>query len=528
MMREFTRPTIDVEGTDYGLRLFTLRKINEKHTHVRVTNLVFPYAFVIPMSTEMTITQWHVPIDDTSCYWYAIFTSFGKPVDHQQMREQRLQLYELPDYRPRIGRHNNYGYNVAEQKTPDLHRHGLRHQRARPVGDREPGPHPGPHARASRHSDKAIVAYRRLLLSAIGQVANGEKPPMWLDPARAAAIRGPVDRRRHGPDRGLGVLLEGVRRAPPQRLELGGQDALAAGGVRRAMTLVERPVCGPTNARPATREAERRIQAGELSVVRLAFADQHGVLRGKTLDGGRDRRRAEERRRLHHHHAAEGHRAPHGVPGLAAGRRLRHEGAGGRGRRDDAARSRDLPRPALGAAFRLDAVRHLLRRRPADAARHAPCLPPRADDAGRPRLRLHRRPRSRVPSLQAGEDEPRHRRCRPARPARRAARRVAAEPGLPVPDRAALRRDGSRSSRSCAPTSSISACRCARIEVEFGPSQVEFTFRAGTGLEPADAMVLFRSAAKQVAQRHGYHAHLHVPAAAAPTSCRAAGTCTSR
>ena len=43
------------------------------------------------------------------------------------------------------------------------------------------------------------------------------------------------------------------------------------------------------------------------------------------------------------------------------------------------------------------------------------------------------------------------------------------------------------------------------LEVEFGPSQVEFTFRAGTGLEPADAMVLFRSAAKQIAQRNGYH-----------------------
>jgi glutamine synthetase len=44
------------------------------------------------------------------------------------------------------------------------------------------------------------------------------------------------------------------------------------------------------------------------------------------------------------------------------------------------------------------------------------------------------------------------------------------------------------------------------LEVEFGPSQVEFVFRAGTGLQPADDMVLFRSAAKQVAQRHGYHA----------------------
>jgi glutamine synthetase len=44
------------------------------------------------------------------------------------------------------------------------------------------------------------------------------------------------------------------------------------------------------------------------------------------------------------------------------------------------------------------------------------------------------------------------------------------------------------------------------LEIEFGPSQVEFTFRAETGLHPADAMVLFRSATKQVAQRNGYHA----------------------
>ncbi|WP_149538588.1 glutamine synthetase family protein [Siccirubricoccus phaeus] len=44
------------------------------------------------------------------------------------------------------------------------------------------------------------------------------------------------------------------------------------------------------------------------------------------------------------------------------------------------------------------------------------------------------------------------------------------------------------------------------VEVEYGPSQVEFTFAPGVGLAPADAMVLFRSAVKQVARRHGYHA----------------------
>jgi glutamine synthetase len=44
------------------------------------------------------------------------------------------------------------------------------------------------------------------------------------------------------------------------------------------------------------------------------------------------------------------------------------------------------------------------------------------------------------------------------------------------------------------------------VECEFGPSQCEFTFQAQAGLEPADTMVLFRSAVKQICRRHGLHA----------------------
>jgi glutamine synthetase len=44
------------------------------------------------------------------------------------------------------------------------------------------------------------------------------------------------------------------------------------------------------------------------------------------------------------------------------------------------------------------------------------------------------------------------------------------------------------------------------FEVEFGPSQMEVTLGALPGIESADAMVLFRSAAKQILRRHGYHA----------------------
>jgi phthalate 4,5-dioxygenase oxygenase subunit len=65
IMREFDQPDISFEPMPYGLQLTALRPINDKLTHVRVTNAIFPSTFVIPLSETMTITQMHVPVDDT-------------------------------------------------------------------------------------------------------------------------------------------------------------------------------------------------------------------------------------------------------------------------------------------------------------------------------------------------------------------------------------------------------------------------------------------------------------------------------
>jgi glutamine synthetase len=46
------------------------------------------------------------------------------------------------------------------------------------------------------------------------------------------------------------------------------------------------------------------------------------------------------------------------------------------------------------------------------------------------------------------------------------------------------------------------------VELELGPSQYEFTFAPAPGLATPDMMVLFRSALKQVARRHGHLASL--------------------
>ncbi|HSR78908.1 MAG TPA: aromatic ring-hydroxylating dioxygenase subunit alpha [Xanthobacteraceae bacterium] len=190
VLREHDRPTITVEPTGCGLRIIALRKMSEEHTHVRVTNQLFPHAFVIPMSAEMTITQWHVPIDDETCYWYAIFTSFGKPVDKAAMRAQRLDLYELPNYRSRKNRSNNYGFDPTEQASQtytgmgqdiNVHDQWAVESMGR-IQDRT-REHLG-------HSDKAITAYRRLLRQSIEQVQKGARPA--IDPANLSSLRGPA------------------------------------------------------------------------------------------------------------------------------------------------------------------------------------------------------------------------------------------------------------------------------------------------------------------------------------------------
>jgi phthalate 4,5-dioxygenase len=191
IMREFPRPRIEVEDTDFGFRICTLRQISERNMHVRVTNLVFPNAFVIPMSREMTITQWHVPVDDRQHYWYAIFTSFGAPVNKDEMRRQRLELYELPDYRPRKNKRNDYGFDPHEQEYETYTGMGADIN----VHDQWACESMGKIAdRTQEHlgrSDKAISAYRRLLRSAIEMVEQGGQPPMVFGAGAAAQIVGP-------------------------------------------------------------------------------------------------------------------------------------------------------------------------------------------------------------------------------------------------------------------------------------------------------------------------------------------------
>jgi len=192
VLREHDRPEIRVEKTDWGQRLITLRKINEQHTHVRVTNTIFPQAFLIPMSDEITISQWHVPIDDENTCWYTIFTSFGAPIDKQRFREIRLKTYPAPDYRPIFNKRNRYGFNLEEQRSRTYTGMGTDIN----IHDQWACESQGPiQDRTREHlgtSDRGIATYRRMLLEAIATVQKGGRPLMCLDESTARALRGPA------------------------------------------------------------------------------------------------------------------------------------------------------------------------------------------------------------------------------------------------------------------------------------------------------------------------------------------------
>ncbi len=213
ILREYPCPEISVEKSQAGLQLTALRRLGEGRMHVRITNLVFPQAFNIPMSSTMTITQWHVPVDDETCYWYAIFTSYTDPVDKQSMREQREKLYTLPDYKPRVGRHNDYGYDWDEQQFStytgmgddiNVHDQWAVESQGR-IQDRT-REHLGT-------TDKGIVAYRKMLLAEIRKAAAGERVFLELDEAEARAVRGPSTIDGIGPAEGWQTFWEDAIRA---------------------------------------------------------------------------------------------------------------------------------------------------------------------------------------------------------------------------------------------------------------------------------------------------------------------------
>ena len=187
------RPDIEVEPTEYGLRVFAIRQLDEQTKHVRITNLLFPNAFVVPFGNTKVFTQWHVPIDDENHFWYMILYDFAEKTDKDTLLKQRLEGVSLPDYRPSRNRTNNWGFNAREQLDLTFTGMGLDIN----VHDQWAVEGMGRVQDRTQErlgiSDRAVSANRRLLLRSIAAFEAGATPTgLAIDAAAAAALTGPL------------------------------------------------------------------------------------------------------------------------------------------------------------------------------------------------------------------------------------------------------------------------------------------------------------------------------------------------
>ena len=181
-------PTIEIEETDFGVRIYTVRAADAERDYVRITSFVMPNLSAFNGETSGERYQghsinWHVPIDDTHHWKYQIVFSRKAPLDKDQIRQRYVGEME-DDYHLVRNPANRYLQDREEMQTRTFVGVGslfAAHdafivQGEGPVQDRTQE-HLG-------YGDKAIIAARRMLLRAIEDVQAGREPPHVVrDPA---------------------------------------------------------------------------------------------------------------------------------------------------------------------------------------------------------------------------------------------------------------------------------------------------------------------------------------------------------
>jgi len=185
LLRKDIAPTIEVEVTDYGLRIYTTRNAGSDKCYFRVTNFVMPNLSAFGGSTvgDGYSVHWHVPVDDTHHWKYLFMFSKTKPLTQELRDKNRAEV--TPDYRLTRQGGNRYQQDRESMKTKSFTGIGFNFQAHDAFATESQGP---VQDRTNEHlvsSDKAIVAARKLLLNAIRDVKEGRQPQHVVKDAKA-------------------------------------------------------------------------------------------------------------------------------------------------------------------------------------------------------------------------------------------------------------------------------------------------------------------------------------------------------
>ncbi len=171
-------PSIEVEVTDFGVRIFSIRRIAADKNYLRVSNFVLPNLSAIPGETggDGYSMNWHVPIDNTHHWKYIITFRRSAPIDKELFRK-RTEEETTPDYRLIRSKSDRYLQDREEMKSRSFSGMGSLFAAHDVFATESQGPIQD---RTQEHlvsSDKAIIAARKLLLKGIKDIQEGHEAP---------------------------------------------------------------------------------------------------------------------------------------------------------------------------------------------------------------------------------------------------------------------------------------------------------------------------------------------------------------
>jgi len=169
-------PTLDIEETDYGIRIYAVRPAGPAHQYVRITNFVMPNACAIGGITGQDGYQmdWHVPIDDTHHWKYTLAFTRSAPPPDKDWSHIRAEM--IDGYRFRRNAANRYLQDRESMDTWSYSGLGLVFQIHDTMAVESQGPIQDRTAERLGYGDKAIARGRQLLLQAIRDVQAGRDP----------------------------------------------------------------------------------------------------------------------------------------------------------------------------------------------------------------------------------------------------------------------------------------------------------------------------------------------------------------
>jgi phthalate 4,5-dioxygenase len=170
-------PILDVELVDFGVRIYTIRKLEAGKAYLRVSYFILPNLSAFPGQTggEGYSVSWHVPIDDTHHWKYTFVFSSGAPLQKEIINRERSEL--TSDYRLIRSEANRFMQERESMATKTYTGMGSGFQAHDAFATTSQG---RIQDRTEEHpvsSDKAIVAARKLLEKAIRDVQEGREPP---------------------------------------------------------------------------------------------------------------------------------------------------------------------------------------------------------------------------------------------------------------------------------------------------------------------------------------------------------------